>query len=282
MPEYFDPRDFVQRLQELLFTVPEEPQVKGGVTDKGLSDLRQRINKASERLAILTRQLDRVSQPRLTFDPSAPEVIGVLIALVLMDQPKLSLGNLSRFYGSGVYAIYYNGDGDFPAYEPVRGKDHPLYVGKADPDIPEARTPIEQGEKLVGRLKEHARSILRATNLNIDHFSCRYLVVKSAWQVTAEEYLIHLFKPIWNKEIGICYGVGKHGDSATTRSNTRSPWDTLHMGRPWAVGDDNVVNPNSPEEIMRRIADHYRKHPPLSVPQGESLTEALLSFSRSL
>ena len=53
----------------------------------------------------------------------------------------------------------------------------------------------------------------------------------------AENYLIDLFKPIWNSEIGICYGFGKHGDDPGTRKNLRSPWDSLHPGRDWAYRD---------------------------------------------
>ena len=84
----------------------------------------------------------------------------------------------------------------------------------------------------------------------------------SAWQGTAETYLIREFTPIWNDETRICYRIGKHGDAAKTCSNTRSPWDTLHPGRKWAGAVGNTPNPLSPDEIAERIAAHYVAHPP--------------------
>jgi hypothetical protein len=87
------------------------------------------------------------------------------------------------------------------------------------------------------------------------------LIVKSAWQNTAEAYLIDRFKPIWNNQIKICYGFGKHGDSPDTRRNTRSPWDTLHPGRSWAWSEGNTANEKSAEEIKSQIVEHYLRHP---------------------
>ncbi len=67
----------------------------------------------------------------------------------------------------------------------------------------------------------------------------------------------------WNSEVGICYGFGKHGDSAETRSNTRSPWDTLHPGRKWA-GKGNKPNPLSAAKIAALIVAHLKKMAGLS------------------
>jgi hypothetical protein len=36
---------------------------------------------------------------------------------------------------------------------------------------------------------------------------------------------------IWNRQTKPVPGFGKHGDSAETRSNSRSPWDTIRPGR---------------------------------------------------
>jgi hypothetical protein len=60
----------------------------------------------------------------------------------------------------------------------------------------------------------------------------------------------------------VCYGFGKHGDSAGTRKNERSPWDTLHPGRPWAKGDTNTPNKRTVAQIRADIAEHYKKYPP--------------------
>jgi len=204
--------------------------------------------------------LDPVKQPPYVLDPSDPHTVGTVIANTLLAQSRVPLANVERFYGSGVYAIYYLGG--FPAYAPASGTETPLYVGKADPADHGAETPEAQGERLSGRLRDHRRSIRNAENLSIDDFECRYLVVKSAWQGTAETYLIEQFKPVWNNEIGICFGFGKHGDSSSTRRNTRSPWDTLHPGRSWALTENTVPNELSPEQITERILEHYRQHPP--------------------
>ena len=102
-------------------------------------------------------------------------------------------------------------------------------------------------------------------NLKVEDFDCRYLVVRSAWVETAEDLLIHQFKPIWNNEIKICYGFGKHGDKSTTRSNERSPWDTLHPGRPWATDEGNTPNKRSVDHIRQDIAAHFQKQVPATI-----------------
>ena len=76
------------------------------------------------------------------------------------------------------------------------------------------------------------------------------LVVQSGWETAAEDYLIRLFRPIWNKETKILYGLGKHGDSAETRTNKRSLWDTLHPARVWAA--PTLEDARSPAEIHGR------------------------------
>lgn len=235
------------------------------------SDLLELIAAAVAELQALAVALDPVKRPPAVFDPSDPQQMGRMIAQALLSRPREPLRSIEKFYGSGVYAIYYNGA--FGAYQPVAGKDWPVYVGKADPEVHHAVTEVEQGLTLYRRLHgDHVRSIgkveaygranKRAEYLELDDCECRYLVVKSAWQTTAEAILIQQFRPVWNDEMGICYGFGKHGDSAKTRSNERSPWDTLHPGREWALADDNKPNRLSAEQIKGRIAEHYRKHPP--------------------
>jgi hypothetical protein len=198
-------------------------------------------------------------------DPSDPEVIGKLIAETLLEQQRYPLANIPKFHGSGVYAIYYTGD--FDAYLPVSKSETPMYVGKADPASHGAVTPVEQGTRLWGRLNDHRRNIGHANNLQLADFECRYLVVKSAWQITAEKYLINGFMPIWNDESRICFGFGKHGDDPGTRSNTRSPWDTLHPGRTWAWKDGNTPNPLTPEQIKANIGEHFNLYMPARAPE---------------
>jgi Eco29kI restriction endonuclease len=255
------PLPMLDALKVLLEVIPEElvdPKKVGSLR----KELASAIEQAITRLQRVKTELDPVKLPAYVLDPSHPAVVGKLIANTLLVQPRHALATLPRFYGSGVYAIYYSGD--FDAYQPLKGSETPIYIGKADPATSEAITPIEQGQKLWGRLvQDHKRNIEAATStLSINDFSCRYLVVKSAWQGTAETYLIGRFKPIWNNESKICYGFGKHGDSAETRANTRSPWDTLHPGRRWATTETNVPYKLTPEQIKEQIAEHFKRYPP--------------------
>lgn len=200
--------------------------------------------------------LDPVQRPRFMFDPGNPAVVGRFIALAMISQPRVALSEIERFYGSGVYALYYTGD--FSAYQPIKSTETPIYVGKADPQSDTAQVPTEQGEKLHGRLQDHRRNIGKAKDsLKVEDFQCRSLVVQSGWQGAAEDYLIHLFKPVWNNETGICYGIGKHGDAPITRANLRSPWDTLHPGRDWAWRDPKMADARSRGRILGDLKKHF-------------------------
>jgi hypothetical protein len=230
------------------------------------------IGAACDKLLHVIEGLDPVKQPPFVFDPSNPNVIGRIVGITMIAQPRKPLASVERFYGSGVYAIYYKGD--FPAYAGISKREHPIYVGKADPASPAAKTAVEQGDRLSVRLSEHRKNIAKATTtLKLEDFDCRALVVQTGWQSSAEEFLINLFKPIWNNEVGICYGFGKHGDAPETRANLRSPWDTLHPGRDWAHRDRNMKDARPTRRIIEDIAQHLAKYPPLG-----SINEILRRF----
>ena len=89
-----------------------------GLSTARRNQLRELIRQAIQRLEAVSSGLDPVRVPSVVFDPADPEVVGRLIGDTLLVQPRIALGTLPRFYGSGVYAIYYNGD--FPAYAPVK------------------------------------------------------------------------------------------------------------------------------------------------------------------
>jgi hypothetical protein len=234
--------------------------------------VRKTIDQACENLRKVMENLDPVKPPGFVFDPSNPNIVGRLVGITMVAQSRNSLGSIKRFYGSGVYAIYYKGR--FPSYSAISGKEHPIYVGKADPATATARTSIEQEERLFGRLNEHRKNIAKAeSTISLEDFEYRALVVQSGWQKSAEDYLIDLFKPIWNKEVGICYGLGKHGDSPETRSNLRSPWDTLHLGRDWAHRDQSMKDARSADRISDDIARHFSSFPPF-----ESIDQILRTF----
>jgi hypothetical protein len=230
--------------------------------DDGLSKHKARaalyeIEQAIKELGLLAQELDPVKRPENVFDPRDPTIVGLFVGMALVAQERRGLNAVTHpFYGSGVYALYYAGD--FKPYVPISKTEHPIYVGKADPQEPQATEPRSQGTKLFGRLGEHRKSITKAQNLSIDDFNCRYLVVQSGLQRAAEDYLINLFDPVWNDKAHICYGLGKHGDSPHTRRNVRSPWDTLHPGRKWAVGSPQG---GSPEQIRAAISAHLSQRP---------------------
>lgn len=222
---------------------------------------RASLDQVTTQLSAIAATLDPVWRPASVFDPTDPKTAGRVVALTLVAQDRHPLAVIPEFYGAGVYAIYYRGA--FEDYAPLANTDHPIYVGKADPENPAAKDPIAQGTKLSARLKEHAKSIGRATTtLDLSDFDCRFLIVQTGFQKSAEDYLISFFKPIWNSETKICFGLGKHGDSSTTRANKRSPWDTMHPGRSWA--DTTHGNQKSPELIRAQIKDHLGVHAPYS------------------
>lgn len=200
-------------------------------------------------------KLDPILRPVSVFDPSDPKVVGRFISMALVAQPRLPLSEVSLYYGSGVYALYY--DGQFPLYRPISGSETPIYVGKASPTVSNARTPVEQGHTLSRRLLEHGKNIASAkSTLDTRDFKYRALVVQSGWEGAAETFLIDLFKPIWNSETKLVFGLGKHGDHAGTRANRRSPWDTLHPGRTWA-GDERLSDAKSVEVMGRELQMHF-------------------------
>lgn len=238
--------------------------------------VRQIITEAYDKLRKVMEELDPIKHPGFVFDPSNPNVAGRIVGITMIAQDRKPLANVERFYGSGVYAIYYNGK--FPAYAKITKREHPIYVGKADPADQAAKTAMEQGDRLSNRLNDHRKNIAKAaTTLRLEDFEYRAIVVQTGWQTSAEDYLIHLFKPIWNSEVGICYGFGKHGDDPGTRANLRSPWDTLHPGRDWAHRDPKMKDAKPEKQIVEEISQHLAKYPPLG-----SIDEILRRFLQEM
>jgi len=229
-----------------------------GITDAERRALRRDAVAAKLELEQLLELLDPIRQPTSVFDPSDPRLVGRFVSLALVAQTRHPLSTIKtvKFYGSGVYAIYYTGA--FPPYVPISKSETPIYVGRTSPAVKNARTAREQGIKLAQRLDEHRKNIEKATTtLAIDDFEYRALVVQSGWESAAEEYLINLFQPIWNT---IVYGLGKHGDDAETRRNKRSPWDTMHPGRAWAA-HESLEDAKSREDIERELDKHFADNP---------------------
>ncbi len=213
--------------------------------------LLQRVDIMRDRLEELTRKVDPHELPDAFFDPAEPTLIGNFVALALVAQERKPLAGLTKFYGSGVYAIYYTGSNKL--YAPIAGTETPIYVGKADPKG-NPKTAIDQGTKLADRLSEHRRNIKKVNGIEIADFEYRALAVQTGYQAAAEGHLICMFQPIWNNETGILFGIGKHGDAATTRANNRSPFDTVHPGRAWAEGNPVA---KTVDAITEDVAEHF-------------------------
>jgi hypothetical protein len=197
--------------------------------------------------------------------------IAKFFAFSFTNQKKRALDTLvdAPFYGAGVYAIYYHGKTEM-AYRPLSCTETPIYVGKADPKNSQAETVEEQGQALYSRLREHSKNMAKA-NLPLADFYYRAAPIQTGMQTAVEDFMIRLFRPIWNREIKICFGLGKHGDNASTRANRRSPWDTMHPGRTWAAA--TKADQMNREEIETRIADHFGKYP--VIPNKDKLFKLL-------
>lgn len=267
--------ELARQLRELTETLQQS------VDPNALSPTRARqvrgdIAAVCHKLSKVVEELDPIKHPGMVFDPSNPNVVGRIVGITLIAQPRKPLDRVESFYGSGVYAIYYNGA--FSPYGPIARMEHPIYVGKADPNDQSSKTAMEQGDRLSRRLKEHCKNINKATStLRIEDFEYRALVVQSGWQTAAESYLIDLFKPVWNREMDIAFGLGKHGDSTDTRANLRSPWDTLHPGREWAHRDQGIANARELHRIEDDLRRHFAQYPPLS-----TVDEILRRFLREM
>lgn len=269
----FDPERLTYTLGVVSRELNRVPDNPSGVPARTLAKIRDQIKALSEQLTTVNRKLDPVRHTEV-FDPTHPHSAADLIAERLLRQQRRSLGGLERFYGAGVYALYYNGD--HPAYAIISRTEIPIYVGKAESGELNASSSAGQGEKLYDRLiKDHARSIRSAERhttenpencaeagvfpIALQDFECRFLVLASAYAGAVERNIINHYLPVWNKEAKVCIGFGKHGDAADTRANTRSDWDTIHPGRPWATRDGNVPNRLPTSEIQARILSHSRR-----------------------
>ena len=148
--------------------------------------------------------------------------------------PLVGLGEVGRFDGAGIYALYYAGE--FEVYAPLKASlltsnPRPIYVGKA---IPAGGRTGGLGSEAVRtlalsqRLAKHAASIKAAENLRLQDFQVRYLVVDDVWIPLGENMLIETYQPVWNKLVA---GFGNNPPGEGRRDQQVSLWDVLHPGR---------------------------------------------------
>ncbi|MDO3068262.1 Eco29kI family restriction endonuclease [Mycobacteroides abscessus] len=148
------------------------------------------------------------------------------------------LNDVPSFKGAGVYAIYYTGNSDpYSQLGAVNSASprYPVYVGKAVPAG--GRRGLEAVEHtsttaLVSRIRQHAKSVQAADNLDIGDFVVRWLVVEDIWIPLGESAMIRRYRPVWN---ALLDGFGNHDPGKGRINGIRSMWDTVHPGRIWAV-----------------------------------------------
>lgn len=192
----------------------------------------------------------------LPYNPLDKLHIAESVGNAILKQQPGPLPPVEPFLGAGIYAIYYVGP--HRAYKPIVAKNQngrfecPIYVGKAVPKG--ARKgglglAVSAGRALYNRLAEHAESIQQATNLDIEDFRCRHLVVDDIWIPLGEALLIQRFMPVWNIHID---GFGNHDPGGGRYLQRRSSWDVLHPGRGWA--EKCAPNGRTEAEILAALA----------------------------
>ena len=163
------------------------------------------------------------------------ELIDEAVAF-MVNTPMELLPPDEKFSGGGVYALYYNGD--YPLYQKIYSKNAelPIYVGKAVlPGWRQGRDTVKENDPaLYRRLGEHSRSINAVNNLELSHFSCKFVVLKSQEAdliSTVEAAMTRKYNPLWNSHID---GFGNHDPGKGRYEQAKSEWDVLHPGRAWA------------------------------------------------
>lgn len=172
------------------------------------------------------------------FNPLDMDNLAKSVVNKIEEMEPVPLDDVKSFYGAGVYALYYLGD--FPAYSELSAANseylvQPIYVGKAVPKG--GRRGLEAVEHtstkaLSSRIREHAKSVRAAENLDIADFRARWLVVEDIWIALGESAMIRRYRPVWN---AVLDGFGNHDPGSGRVNGKRSMWDTLHPGRAWAA-----------------------------------------------
>lgn len=199
----------------------------------------------------------------IPFNPLDKRHLGESVGQAMLRQPVTQFNNLESFIGAGLYAIYYVGN--FSTYKPISARNcngmfmAPIYVGKAVPSGARKGADIQSttSRVLYGRLKQHAKSIEEAVNLEITDFYCRYLIVDDIWIPLGESLLIAKFDPLWNVLVD---GFGNHNPGKGRHAGLRPRWDVLHPGRPWA--EKCQAREESAEQIMREAENYLQNNPP--------------------
>ena len=170
------------------------------------------------------------------YNPLDKRNLGASVAEALLLRRAQPLSHVTDFKGAGIYVMYYVGD--FDPYAGISDQNRkakfraPIYVGKAVPEGARKGGAVNRTSTttsaLARRLKEHADSIICATNLAIEDFYYRYLIVDDIWIPLGESLLIAKFCPLWNSIID---GFGNHDPGKGRYEGMHPRWDVLHPGR---------------------------------------------------
>lgn len=198
------------------------------------------------------------------FNPLDRENLAASVGEALLCKKAHRLDELKPFIGAGIYAIYYSGN--FEHYKPLAKRNakgnfaSPIYVGKAVPAGARkggGNSSQTKTRALFNRLREHAESIEAVSNLNVNDFYCKFLVVDDIWIPLGESLLIAKFSPIWNNLID---GFGNHDPGRGRYEGMRPRWDVLHPGRLWA--EKCRERDETKSQIVADIDEFFRSNPP--------------------
>lgn len=201
------------------------------------------------------------------YNPLDKENLGASVAEALLGRRVHSLGELTRFGGAGIYAVYYTGA--FAEYAPIakRNRDDrfeaPIYVGKAIPEGGRKGGKPTEGatQALFSRLRDHEKSVRASQNLDIADFYCRFLAVDDIWIPLGESLLIAKFSPVWNVLVD---GFGNHDPGKGRYEGMRPRWDVIHPGRDWA--EKCKARPETANQILVDIKTYLRTVAPPKSP----------------
>lgn len=193
----------------------------------------------------------------IPFNPLDMRNLAESIVNALAEVEPKPLGELERFEGAGIYALYYHGPFDAYALLTSRNQDgshEPIYIGKAVPSGGRRGITVETTTRaLFNRLGDHAKSINAAGNLDIADFRARWLVMEDIWIPLGESAMIRRHTPVWN---ALLDGFGNHNPGKGRINGVRSKWDTFHPGRPWA--DEFPPNPETPSALAQEVTEYLR------------------------
>ena len=221
----------------------------------------------SRRGMLMAKQPKQQKDPAAPYNPLAKANLAKSIQTEILDCPLLPMTAAAGIVGAGVYAIYYVGNSSmYGMISPRVGTEPtwPIYVGKAIPEGGRKGGIKENAslssDALAKRLMNHESSLTQACNLDPADFRFRFLVVDDIWIPLGENALIETFAPVWNAVVD---GFGNNNPGKGRHKQQRSPWDTLHPGRPWAESlipktkkQHGVDMDVTPDEIVLMISSH--------------------------